>query len=340
MMGKNTAIEWAHHTANLWWGCVKVHEGCDHCYAEKFDKRVGGSHWGTDAPRRAIASVWQELAKWQKQAAEENTFYRVFVGSMMDIFERSCPTVDHKGNLLDVTTGELRDRLFNDVVPNSPNLLFMFLTKRAGNITKMVPAEWLDNPPANVMYGVSVVNQETADRDIPKLLAVSGRRFLSMEPLLGPVDLGLTGTVPNYISRQYRMVYEMLEFITTGGESGPGARPMHPDWPRDIRDQCEAAGVPFHFKQWGAWRPVDGPRVGAMLGQGCADGSAWPENAKRIYIDRDGHEILPDSDRSGIRRSAWTNYIVARIGKRKAGRILDGRTHDNLPTLEIPHETS
>ena len=94
---KNSNIEWTHHTANLWWGCVKVHAGCDNCYAMLEAKRRGNDVWGNDKPRRQIKNVWMEIEKYQKNAAEKGEIHRVFVGSMMDIFEKPMPLVDHKG---------------------------------------------------------------------------------------------------------------------------------------------------------------------------------------------------------------------------------------------------
>jgi len=286
-MGTNSAIEWCHHTGNLWWGCVEVHEGCDHCYARTFDKRVGGKHWGARQPRRAIASVWDNFAKWQRKAAELGEVHRVFVGSMMDIFERDRPCVDYHGQPLDVTTDELRQRFFTEVVPSCPNLHFLLLTKRPRNITKMVPAAWLDSPPANVMYGTSVVNQETADRDVPALLKVPGKRFLSMEPLLGSVDL--------------KSWLHGIDWVIVGGESSHHARPMHPDWARHLRYQCVAAGVPYFFKQWG-------------------------ERLHKSQFEYYGYKKFLTADPD----VEWLN-----VGKKHAGRLLDGRTWDEFPSMEI-----
>ena len=162
-MGTETKIGWTDHTANTHWGCQEVHAGCDHCYARTWDKRMGGAHWGAHAPRRAIKSVWSDLEKWQKAAQAEGVQRRVFCGSMMDIFEVSKPLVDAKGNALPGETAHLRARLFDQVVPASPNLLFLFLTKRPQNIAKMIPNTWTLNPPANVMYGYSAVDQQTAE---------------------------------------------------------------------------------------------------------------------------------------------------------------------------------
>lgn len=250
-MGTKTKIGWTHHTANLWWGCQEIHEGCDHCYARTFDKRVGGNHWGAHSARRMIRSVWGDLAKWQKDAQLAGEQRRVFCGSMMDIFEVSKPLVNVKGNPLNGETSELRSRLFGEVVPVSPNLLFLFLTKRPQNIAKMIPAEWLNNPPANVMYGYSAVNQKTYDQGILHLLKVPGRHFLSCEPLIGEINFGLLGTLPADIAPNYTLVHERIHWIICGGESGHKARPMAAEWARGMREQCAGVGVPFFMKQMG-----------------------------------------------------------------------------------------
>lgn len=198
-------------------------------------------------------------------AKESGEKRRVFVGSMMDIFEKPFPVEDSKGNLISgLTTGDIRDRFFADVVPNSPNLEFLLLTKRPGNIKKYIPAEWLVSPPSNVIYGYSVVDQKTTD-DIDDLVAVPGRHFLSMEPLLGDVDLKKwlwSAPVPCYSeSGLFECVEQtslgLIDWIIVGGESGnkKEIRPMEISWARSIRDQALSAGVPFHFKQWGQHEP-------------------------------------------------------------------------------------
>jgi protein gp37 len=248
-MAENSKIEWTHHTANLWWGCTKVHVGCDNCYALLQSKRYGHDVWGTDKPRRLIKNVWDELQKYQKQAEAVEEIHRVFVGSMMDIFEKPMPLVDHKGNPHQESendfwnTGQLRDKLFNEVVPNSPNLMFLLLTKRPSNINKYIPESWKLNPPKNVMFGTSPVNQETADKLIVQLSEVNGKRFVSIEPQLEVIDL------MGKIKGTNRVLLDCVDWVINGGESGHGKRTFDCDWGRLIRDNCEVKGVPFFFKQ-------------------------------------------------------------------------------------------
>ncbi|RYZ25303.1 MAG: DUF5131 family protein, partial [Chitinophagaceae bacterium] len=189
-MAKNSKIEWTDHTANLWHGCAKVHIGCEHCYAEDLTVSWGEEIWGNDKPRKAIKSVWTDLAEYQRLAKQNGRIDRVFVGSMQDIFEKPMPLIDWKGRPLPYTTDALRRKLFQKIHWRMyPNLLFLLLTKRPPNINKLIPQEWKTKPPVNVMLGCSVSDQATADQLIPQLFTVNGRRFLSVEPQLGPVDL-------------------------------------------------------------------------------------------------------------------------------------------------------
>lgn len=235
-MAQNSNIEWTRHTGNLWWGCTKVHEGCDNCYAEAFAHRYNNDIWGNDRPRKAGKSVWSDFLKWQALAADARETHRVFVGSMMDIFEKPMPLIDWQGNQLPGNTGGLRDRFFREIVPNCPNLTFLLLTKRPSNINKMIPAEWKDNPPENVMFGTSPVNPETFKTLAGQLQKVNGRRFLSIEPQL-------TLIVPN------REDLAGIDWVIQGGESGPRKRRFDTDWARAMRDACRAFGVPYFFKQ-------------------------------------------------------------------------------------------
>jgi protein gp37 len=262
-MAQNSKIEWTHHTANLWHGCTKVHEGCDHCYAETLSKRWGQDIWGNDKPRKEIKSVWNDLDKYQKLAASKGEMHRVFVGSMMDIFEKPMPLIDSKGEkITDITTGYLRDQLFLKIMNgNYQNLLFLFLTKRPSNINKYIPERWKTTPPENVMFGTSPVNQETANKLIPQLLKVKGKKFLSVEPQLSDIRLNqlireednhawvddcLTGFKAHGAGGWYS---EKIDWVIQGGESGHHRRPFNIEWAYNMKQQCKEAGVPYFFKQ-------------------------------------------------------------------------------------------
>lgn len=258
-MGENSKIEWCHHTVNIWWGCYEVHAGCDHCYAKTLANRYHGPNllWQQQGPRMHIKSAFNDLLRYQKQAEKENRGFRVFINSMSDLFEKSMPVIDNKHQLMidkggyPVYTNDLRMQFF-DIVERCPNLIFLCLTKRPSNIKKMIPLRWLSNIPANIMFGTSVVNQETADTLIPQLLDAPGKKFLSMEPLIGSVDL--CAAIRIWQHKEHNSFHtpffgDLVHWVIVGGESGHGARVMMPHWLKTIRSQCLNAEVPFFMKQ-------------------------------------------------------------------------------------------
>lgn len=261
-MAENSKIEWTHHTFNPWIGCTKVSPACDHCYAETWDKRYnGGAHWGAKAPRRRTsAALWQKPVKWNKEAAAKGIRYRVFCASLADVFDNQVPD-------------EWRADLWA-LIAATPNLDWLLLTKRPQNIKKMLPADWGDGY-LNVWLGTTVENRDESYKRIPHLLrAPAFVRFLSMEPLLGAVDLTAIGLPVNMDgvldalrghswiehwhddqgkerSKEVRKEWgAKIDWVITGGESGEHFRPANPDWFRALRDQCAGAGTPFLFKQW------------------------------------------------------------------------------------------
>lgn len=241
-MATNSKIEWTHHTGNLWWGCTRVHAGCDNCYAETLTKRLGGDLWGNDKPRKATKSVWGDFMRWQALAANAGEIHRVFVGSMMDIFELPKPLIDANGNNIG-NTGQLRERFFNEIVPACPNLMFLLLTKRPSNINKMIPAKWVIDPPGNVMFGTSPVDQPTFNTLVAQLRRVNGRRFLSIEPQLSHIELEFGDSIG-------------IDWIIQGGESGHNRRPFNTDWARSVRDFCQRWNIPYFFKQVDKIAPI------------------------------------------------------------------------------------
>jgi protein gp37 len=259
MMAEGTKIEWADHTFNPWTGCTKVSPGCDHCYAEGWSKRSGHVSWGPHAPRRRTSpATWQAPLKWNLAAEQAGRRARVFCASLADVFDNHHSILDDWRYDLWLT------------IERTPHLDWLLLTKRPQNWLRFVPPAWRSDWPENVWLGTTVENQTEADRRIAHLLATPARvRFLSCEPLLGPValdmiltpDMGLyalsgvrsDGSGPSGFSLGPR-----INWVICGGESGPGARPMHPDWARSLRDQCQAEGVPFFMKQ------MSGPRKASM----------------------------------------------------------------------------
>lgn len=257
-MAENSKIEWTHHTVNCWWGCTNVHEGCDNCYAEVWSNRWNNNLWGNDNPRKEINNWDKNLIKFNKKALELNEIHNVFVGSMMDIFEKPMPLIDKNGYSLSYNTGFLRDKLFNEIVPITKNLRYLFLTKRPSNINKYIPESWKTSPPDNVMFGTSVVNQKTADDLIPQLLKVKGKKFLSIEPQLDRISLeNLNGKSP--FKEKYQVLKpiensgdsnrDAISWIICGGESGSKRRPFNTEWAYLLRDECKRNNVPFFMKQ-------------------------------------------------------------------------------------------
>lgn len=309
-MSANTKIEWADATWNPVRGCEKVSEGCRNCYAARMAARFSGEgqpyeglaemtphgpRWTGDV--QLVPEVLDQPLKWRKPR-------RIFVNSMSDLFHEDVPD-------------EFIARVWT-IMASCREHTFQILTKRPRRMMEWVnrvkdwegykthngepPAAYGGNgiivggnewPLPNVWLGVSVENQKVADERIPLLLQTPAAvRFLSCEPLLGPVDL------KPYLEPYIRTKHDGskrgtvwadpgIDWIIVGGESGPGARPMHPDWVRSIRDQCKAAEVPFFFKQWGEWK------LSWMAGE----------------------------------------YQWMRVGKKAAGRLLDGRTWDELPVV-------
>lgn len=258
--------------------------------------RRNSNQLGPRAPRRRTsASNWAKPLAWNANHAaffaEHGHRQRVFCSSLADVFDNA---VDPQWRV---------DLL--ELIAKTPNLDWLLLTKRIGNAHQMLDdtlavmshdlTYWDDAPWPNVWIGATIVTQQEANRDIPKLLATpAARRFLSMEPLLGPVDL--RGNLPSERAlRWHRPMLKMLDWVIVGGESGPGARPMHSEWARDLRDQCNTAGVPFLFKQWGDWAPADN----------------FPDHIPSSTCDETG--------------TMW------RTGKKVAGRELDGQTYNGFP---------
>lgn len=273
-MGEASKIEWTDHTFNPWIGCTKVSEACRHCYAETYADRYGIVTWGPSGTRkRTAASTWAEPRKWSRQAKAEGVKRFVFCASLADVFEARDD--------LDPIRADLWQ-----LIEECDGLTWLLLTKRPDEIRRRVPAAWLEPGgwPEHVWIGASVESQDAADARIPHLLDVPARvRFLSMEPLLGPVTVPLDG----------------IGWVIVGGESGAHARPMHPDWARSVRDQCAAANVPFFFKQWGEWAVR--PRVDA-------NAEVW-------------------SGAVGTGRMCF----MGQVGKKAAGRLLDGVEHNGRP---------
>ncbi len=276
-------IEWTDRTWEPVQGCTKVSDGCRNCYAE----RLANGRMKRFYPEGFDKIVLREdkldqPLHWRKPS-------KIFVCSRADLFHPDVPF----GIIYKVIRR----------IQNCPQHTFQILTKRPERMEiffRHARTDDLYSP--NLWLGVSVENQKTADERIPLLLQCQAAvRFVSYEPALGAVDLS------PHLSEVYEYMDDelghpdkderrLLDGVILGGESGPGARPMHPGWPRKVRDDCQAAGVPFFFKQWGEWTPY----------------LHEFEHAKQTCAKVDG----------------WLFY---KVGKKAAGRLLDGRTWDELP---------
>jgi len=357
---KDTKIEWATHTFNPWIGCQKVSPGCKFCYAETLVNRFGGDF--AKVRRITTDAYWQQPIQWNREAEKSGTRPRVFCASLADVFEDwTGPIHDSKGNRLandfngafrpiqrlDVSLtsmNDVRKRLF-ELIDQTPNLDWLMLTKRPENIWNMWPRKRDAHPSRqhmqgehcyrdNVWIGTTVENQWQADKRIPALMdcrELSPVLFLSCEPLLGPVNLTdvagkigiglhsydvLNGKNFHWDDGGCWTPCDTIDWVIVGGESGNEARPMHPEWAQDLRDQCAAAQVAFHFKQWGEWLP-----------QRAARHSDLSKDASKQVILRPDGQVT-----SGFLDYGTDACIMDRVGKKAAGRLLDGRESNELPT--------
>jgi protein gp37 len=297
-MGAKTGIAWTRSSFNPWIGCTKVSPGCNHCYAEvSRPVQAMGIQWGTGQPRRRTTSTWGDPPKWDRIAAMEREtgkvvaqdvdrwtkpgFYPVFP-SLCDPFDNEVPEAWRED--------------FWKLIEHTPHLTWLLLTKRIGNAEKMLRGwSW-----PNVWLGASIVTQEEADRDIPKLLAVpAAKRFVSYEPALGPVDF------EPFISMDQKHVIarrraggsyqpSRIDQIIVGGESNQGAhkaRPFNIEWARSTVNQCKAAGVSVFVKQLGS-----APYY-VRLPNGY-------EAQDQVF-----HEPFPIKDRAGADPAEWPSHL-------------------------------
>lgn len=341
-MAENSKIEWTDATFNPWEGCSKVSAGCANCYAETRANRFHTAKWGPHGTRRvASESYWKMPLKWNREAVSccpcsfphpahdscNGRPYerpRVFCASLADVFEDwQGPMVDAKGQTLHdgkawysdevwvpselrigqsvIRMDDVRARLFA-LIAATPNLDWLLLTKRPERFLLCWPYQSMKN----VWLGTSVEDRKAVERiDYIRGMSAAAVRFLSIEPLLE--DLG-------------QINLEDISWVIVGGESGPGARPMHPDWVRSIRDQCQVAGVPFFFKQWGEW------------GYGSVKGL----HGKCLYsdgrlIDLAQQAALDEERLSGKEHNRYAPTVMTKVGKKAAGRLLDGREWNEFP---------
>jgi len=312
-MGDKSRIEWTDATWNPTTGCTKVSQGCKHCYAERFAKRMG-----YDFSQVELHPARLEIPlHWKKPR-------RIFVDSMSDLFHEKVPT-------------HFIDQVFI-VMARAEHHIFQVLTKRPQRMMEYIldfyPPGWVYE---NIWLGVSCEDQKTADERIPWLLSTpTAVRFVSCEPLLEEIDLEMAGAI-HIGAPGSATTWRKLDWLICGGESGPGARPMHPDWARSIRDQCQAAGVPFFFKQWGEWWPSH-PQYGHTDSvekfEGEHPNSIYTANGETC-LERDGAEPVQSfGDYTHVDYQPMPNqnpWWMLKTGKKAAGRLLDGREWNEYP---------
>jgi protein gp37 len=317
-VAEETGISWCDRTWSPWIGCTKVSPACDGCYAAHLmDTRLGRVEWGPHGERKRTAeSYWRNLTKWDREAKA--------AGRVISVFPSLCDPWDNAAD------PGIRREWFA-VMRETPNLLHLLLSKRPQNAVAM--AEAAGGLPGNAALGATVEDQKRANSNVPHLLLAKkqlGARiaFLSCEPLLGPVDLtdittilfrgaevlnGLTGELEGMFGDPCSARLPGLDWVITGGETDQGshkARPTHPDWFRQIRDACADAGVPHHHKQNGEWLSADG----------------W-------YADHPVSLPLHGWSDQGWGEATADEEYVARIGKKRAGRLLDGVEHNGMPEV-------
>lgn len=265
-MSKNSEIGWTHHTANPWWGCVKISPACDHCYASVISTRLSRSlfghsvQWGPGAVQgHKMDELEREAPRWDRAAAKAGEQHRVFCGSMCDWAEGRA---DQKPSLA---------RLF-PLVERTPNLAWLLLTKRPNIGKRLLSEAYGPALPPNIWVGSTVENQEWADRRLPHLLSIDAAvRFVSVEPQLGPVEL----------RPHLGPGLGKVNWVICGGESGAHARGSDEvlGWYRALRDQCRETGAQFFFKQWGRFRQ-EGEALIKLRGKNpdnTLDGERWEQ---------------------------------------------------------------
>ena len=233
-MSYKTEIEWTDSTWNPVTGCTRITRGCDHCYAERFAERFRGARY-RDGKSHYYAHGFDLTLR--PQQLDKPLRWRdprhIFVCSMSDLFHRDIPE-------------DYIDRVF-EVMEQTPRHTYQVLTKRSPKMRRYLRQRYIDlPPPPNIWVGVSVEDADSMARVRHLQTTPAAMRFLSCEPLLGPLGaMDLIG----------------IGWVIAGGESGPEARPLDPDWARELRDACAAEQVPFFFKQWGGVRPKSGGRL-------------------------------------------------------------------------------
>jgi protein gp37 len=326
-MAEHSTIEWTDHTWSPWIGCTKVSPACDGCYAEHLmDTRLGRVAWGPHGERsRTSTAYWRKPLAWNREAQA--------AGRMLRVFPSLCDPFDNQAD------PAVRREWF-DLIRATPHLLWLLLTKRPQNAVAM--SEAAGGLPGNVALGTTCEDQERANRNVRHLLDAArdlrpAFTFVSAEPLLGPIDFTriVYGQAEGYVIIRDALAdtdIERIDWVITGGETDQGAhraRPSHPDWYRAIRDACAEARVPYLHKQNGEWATThpDWPRAQPTV---MANDGTLYQPADLAYPDgaRYGEAVRANHDKAHL-----TN--IYRVGKKAAGRLLDGVEHNGMPEVRL-----
>jgi len=323
-----TAIEWANVVWNPVTGCNKVSQGCKNCYAEKMHKRLNAM--GQEKYVNPFTEVVCHEGELSKPLMLKKPS-RVFVNSMSDLFHEKVPF-------------DFIDKVF-DAIAQASWHTFIVLTKRPERMKAYYQSRVFEKLITNLWVGVSVENQEMANERIMHLLAIPAAvRFLSIEPMLGPIDLYRVHTQNQHGDNFYHNVLNgvtnmqgfgnsnfanTINWVIVGGESGKGARPMHPDWVRSIRNQCRNSNVPFFFKQWGAFAPNTLPF--RDYNHWTQKAQSWLQGWRRdrdMCIDVKGVHCTHGAIFSNAKYPVYPMWL---LGKDKTGNMLDGLQHLEFP---------
>lgn len=306
---QRTKIDYLTHSWNpLAMRCRRVSEACANCWHLRMCKRHAANPHFTDEERTAYTGEGLPVLRQNELTAPLRLRKSARIG------------VQFMGDLFHLDVSYYHQEQIWDVMEATPQHTYLVLTKRPENmLTTLDNLQVSHSILPNVWLGVTAENQQRADGRIPTLLQCpAAKRFVSIEPMLGPVKIRSYLGLPNvlYLGRKldYHRDPPYLDLVIAGGESGPGARPTHPDWLRSIRDQCGAAGVPFYFKQWGEW--LHNSQVPPVEKQ-VLDGS--PSWARWLYQEAPQHQ--------------WSDGTISyRVTKKMAGHLLDGKEYHEWPT--------
>ncbi len=330
-------IEWTEKVWNPVTGCTRASAGCDNCYAVAMTRRLAGmgqkKYAGLVNPGKkhfnGVVKCHEDALSIPLRTKKPTRF---FVNSMSDLFHEAVP-------------GEFIEQVFDVMLHRAPQHTYQVLTKRTDRMELWVRARMgygvfkgLTEVPAHIWMGTSVEDQPAADWRIPHLLRTPAAvRWLSMEPLIGAVDLHEHFNPQTHYGGEFggEWAYEAeIHWVVVGGESGPKARPMHPDWLRGIRELCEAAGVPFFFKQWGTYAPVDADPIACEPHTNGVDHlRLWRDEAGKVFrlVEPDGDFLVAgDAEYRGL------CIPMQCVGKKAAGRLLDGIEHNDYPQILQP----